>query len=154
MKRNEFSITIDAPAQRVWNVLWNMETFSQYTSPFCEGSRVITTWQEGTKVRFLDASGQGTWGEIVKKQPSNYLWIEVLGVIHQDGRKDTSEDKTRQWKGAIERYTLRERDGSTRLQVEADISRELLDHFLKAWPTALNIVKDLSERRNEPLKEV
>lgn len=153
MKRNEFSVTIDAPVRRVWDVLWNMESYYQYTAPFCEGSSVITTWQEGTEVRFLDASGQGTWGRIVKSQAPHRMWIEVLGVIHQDGRIDTSTEQARQWKGAVERYKLREKDGRTLLEVEADIRRELLDHFLKAWPAALGIVKELSEMRHDAVRK-
>lgn len=148
MIRKEFSVTIDAPAKRVWNVLWNMESYYQYTSPFCEGSRVITTWKEGTEVRFLDASGQGTWGRIVKNQPPHMMWIEILGVIHQDGSVDTSGEQARQWKGAIEKYKLQKKDGSTLLQVEADISPELMDDFLRAWPAALDIVKELSEKND------
>lgn len=154
MKRKEFSVIIDAPAQLVWDVLWKVESYYQYTAPFCEGSSVITTWQEGTEVKFLDASGQGTWGKIVKNQPPHRMWIEVLGVIHRDGRMDTSTEQARQWKGAVERYELREKDGSTLLQVEADISRELMDHFLEAWPAALSIVKELSEKEYDTVREV
>lgn len=153
MKRNKFSVAIDAPAQRVWDVLWNMESYYQYTAPFCEGSSVITSWQEGTQVKFLDASGQGTLGKIVRNQPPYRMWIQVLGVIHQDGRTDTSTEQARQWKGAVERYELREKDGHTLLEVEADISRDLMDQFLEAWPAALSIVKELSEKEYDTVRE-
>lgn len=68
-QEKEFLVATDVPAARVWNVLWNMESFYQYTSPFCVGSSVLTSWQEGSEVRFLDLSGQGSWGRIVKNQP-------------------------------------------------------------------------------------
>src|SRR5690625_4798650 len=89
MKRNKFSVAIDAPSKQVWDVLLNMESYYQYTAPVCEGSSVITSWKEGTQVKFLDASGQVTLVKIVRNQPPYRMWIEVVGVIHQDGRTDT-----------------------------------------------------------------
>ena len=38
MERKEFKTAIDAPKEKVWDVLWNDETYRQWTTPFSEGS--------------------------------------------------------------------------------------------------------------------
>ena len=50
MEKNEFKILIDAPPEKVWNVLWNDASYPQWTSAFAEGSKVETDWKEGSKV--------------------------------------------------------------------------------------------------------
>lgn len=72
-------------------------------------------------------------------------------MINPNGEVDTSSDQARQWKGAIERYELQGKEGRTILQIKAD-SQELMDHFEKAWPAALSIVKELSEKEHNDLK--
>lgn len=34
----EFKIEINASKEKVWDVLWNEETYKQWTSVFCEGA--------------------------------------------------------------------------------------------------------------------
>jgi len=42
MERINFSISIDAPKEKVWNVLWNDSSYRKWTSVFAEGSSVVT----------------------------------------------------------------------------------------------------------------
>jgi len=44
METLEFKIRIKAPAEKVWSVLWNDETYKKWTRVFCEGSYTITDW--------------------------------------------------------------------------------------------------------------
>ncbi len=44
METLEFKIRIKAPAEKVWSVLWNDETYKKWTRVFCEGSNTITDW--------------------------------------------------------------------------------------------------------------
>lgn len=71
--------------------------------------------------------------------------IEHLGFI-KDGVEDTTSDKVKEWKGAKENYSLKDDDGKTILVVAMDIADEYLDYFLKAWPRAIEKVKELSEK--------
>ena len=38
MERHQFKATINAPRERVWEILWGDETYPQWTSAFAEGS--------------------------------------------------------------------------------------------------------------------
>ena len=55
----EFKIEINAPKEKVWGVLWNEETYKQWTSIFCEGSYAESDWKEGSKIHFLSPNGDG-----------------------------------------------------------------------------------------------
>ncbi|MEI9912589.1 MAG: hypothetical protein WDO71_24880 [Bacteroidota bacterium] len=61
MQRINFSISINAPKEKVWQVLWNDSSYRQWTSAFSEGSYVVTdNWKEGTKILFL-SPGEVVW---------------------------------------------------------------------------------------------
>jgi uncharacterized protein YndB with AHSA1/START domain len=68
MEKMNFSIDINAPKEKVWNVLWDDNSYRKWTSPFAEGSYAKTdNWKEGSKVLFLGPSGDG----MVSKVASN-----------------------------------------------------------------------------------
>ena len=68
-----------------------------------------------------------------------------LGEV-KDGLEDRSSDKIKEWAGAMENYTLKEKDGVTKLAVDMDTADEYKDMFMKMWPNALDNVKTLSEK--------
>lgn len=150
MKRHTFSITIDAPREKVWDVLWNDKTYRQWTAPFSEGSYAETDWQQGSNVRFLGTDGNGMVSTIRKRTDNEYMFIEHLGMV-KDGVEDIESEAIQPWKGAEENYTLSTMDGKTELTVETDIAEECLDEFQAIWPQALQQVKELSEKRT-PMK--
>jgi uncharacterized protein YndB with AHSA1/START domain len=145
MERKEFKTTIDAPKEKVWQVLWNDDTYPKWTAPFGEGSRAETDWKEGSKVLFLSADGEGMVSRIAKNRPNEFMSIEHLGFV-KDGLEDTTSEKVKEWQGAKENYTLKDYEGKTKLLVAMDIADEYLDYFLKVWPKAFKKVKELSEK--------
>ena len=68
-----------------------------------------------------------------------------LGEV-KDGLEDRSSDKIKEWAGAMENYTLKEKDGVTELAVNMDTADKFKDMFMKMWPNALDNVKTLSEK--------
>ncbi|RFN59940.1 SRPBCC family protein [Marixanthomonas ophiurae] len=144
MKRKEYTVTISASQEKVWEVLWSDETYRKWTAPFAEGSYAETDWKEGSKVLFLGPNGNGMISGIKTRNEPTYMSIEHLGII-VDGKKDTSSEEVKDWAGAMENYTLEEKDGKTKLTVEVDIAEAYLNSFEKAFPKALQIVKELSE---------
>ena len=145
MIRKEFEIKIDAPKEKVWNVLWNDATYRQWTAPFSEGSYAETDWKEGSKVKFIGPDGNGMVSIIKKSTPNAYMSIEHQGFLINDV-EDTQSDGAKIWQGAMENYTLRDTGGNTELLIESDITEEYLETFEKAWPAALQKVKELSEK--------
>lgn len=146
MEKLKFNITIDAPREKVWQTLWNDDTYRAWTSAFSEGSHVVTdNWKEGTKVLFLDGTGQGMVSSVAKNIPNEYMSIRHLGEV-TDGVEDTTSEKVKAWAGAMENYTLSTVNGKTELLVDTDITEEYKDMLGKIWPTALDNVKRISEK--------
>ncbi|MBD0850340.1 SRPBCC family protein [Maribacter arenosus] len=145
MERKEFKTTINAPREKVWKVLWGDSTYPKWTAPFGEGSRAETDWKEGSKVHFLSADGGGMVSRIAKNRPNEFMSIEHLGIA-KNGVEDTTSEKVKEWKGAMENYSLLDKEGKTMLLVAMDIADEYLDYFVKVWPKAFEKVKELSEK--------
>ena len=144
MERKEFKITIDAPREKVWQVLWDDATYPVWTAAFSEGARAETDWREGSKVLFLSASGDGMVSRILTIRPNEFMSFEHLGEV-KDGVEDTESDAVSKWAGATENYSLETVGGRTELTVEMDITEEYKDYFLATWPKALEKVKELAE---------
>jgi len=144
MEKLKFKTVINAAPEKIWNVLWNDDTYRKWTSAFAEGSYAQTDWKEGSKALFLDGSGRGMVSRIEKSKPYEYMSIEHLGEI-SDGVEDTSSERVKDWAGAHENYTLKKIDGKTELSVDMDINDEFKEMFAKIWPVALENVKRLSE---------
>ena len=145
MEKNEFKILIDAPPEKVWNMLWNDASYPQWTSAFAEGSKVETDWKEGSKVLFLDGKGQGMISIIAKKKPNEFMSFKHIGTVN-NGVEDLDSPQTKEWAGALENYTLKNTGGKTELVVDMDMTEEYKDYFIKTWPMALDKVKELAEK--------
>jgi hypothetical protein len=146
MEKLKFNITIDAPREKVWQTLWSDDTYRAWTSAFSEGSHVVTdNWKEGSKVLFLDGTGQGMVSSVAKNIPNEYMSIKHLGEV-TNGVEDTTSEKVKAWAGAMENYTLRTVNGKTELFIDTDITEEYKDMLGKMWPNALDKLKKLSEK--------
>ena len=145
MERINFSTRINAPKEKLWNVLWDDSSYRNWTSVFAEGSYVVTdNWKEDSKVLFLDGNGAGMVSKVTANKPNEYISFKHLGEV-KDGVEDTSSGKVKAWSGAMENYTLKEAGGKTELTVTMDITDDFKDFFMKTWPKALEQVKKLSE---------
>lgn len=148
MEKKEFKINIDAPREKVWEVLWNDNTYPVWTAPFAEGSQAETDWQEGSKVLFTDGKGSGMVSMIAEKKPNEYMSFKHLGTV-KDGVEDTESEENKAWAGALENYILKAENGGTALTVEMSldgIPQEMLDYFANTWPKALDKLKEIAEK--------
>ena len=144
MERHQFKTMIDAPRERVWEILWGSSTYPQWTAPFAEGSAVETDWKKGSRVLFLDGKGSGMISEVAENVPNEFMSFVHLGTM-QDGKEDFKSAEEKGWAGAVENYTLKTVDGQTELIIDQDIVGEYKDMFLKTWPKALEKLKELAE---------
>lgn len=144
MERKVFQTTIDAPKEKVWDILWNDITYREWCGVFSEGSWADTDWKEGSKARFLSPEGSGMFSRIVANKPREFMGIEHLGLIEK-GVEVTEDEKVGDWKGARENYSLSSTGEKTELTVEMDISDAYIDYFSETWPKALSKIKELSE---------
>ena len=81
---------------------------------------------------------------IAKNIPFEFLSIKHLGFV-KNGIEDTESEEVKKWAGALENYTLKEAGESVLLEVSMDMNDEYKDYFLKVFPQALQLVKDLAE---------
>lgn len=145
MERIRFNESIAAPAEKVWQVLWGDTTYRQWTAAFAEGSAAETDWQKGSKVLFTDGKGNGMVAVILDKRDNEFMSFRHMGEL-KNGVEDTTSDAVQSWAGAMENYTLTDKDGKTELAVEMDVVPEFKEYFLKTWPQALERVKKLAEQ--------
>ncbi|MGB0176236.1 MAG: SRPBCC family protein [Owenweeksia sp.] len=140
-----FSITIEASREKVWDVLLSDETYPIWAAIFMEGSYAKTDWSEGSKVQFLTPDGDGMASRIQKHIPNDTLIIEHLGVV-KNGRDIYDSKEAQEWNGTLEIYRVKQQNGRTLLKIEQDILEEYLDYFNDTWPKALEKVKELAEQ--------
>jgi hypothetical protein len=147
MEKQEYKIKINAPRERVWDILWGDTTYPVWTALFSDGSRAETDWAKGSKVLFLNAANDGMVALIADKVDNELMSLKHIGAINK-GVEDYDSPETKAWAGSIEEYRLKTADGQTELTVNMDITEEYKDYFTTTWPKALSVVKDLSEEKN------
>lgn len=146
MQKIHFSANINAPKEKVWEMLWNLDAYRIWTSVFAEGSDVKTdNWKEGSKVLFLDGKGSGMVSMVATNKVNEHMSFRHIGII-KDGVEDTSSDAVKAWAGATENYHLSENNGTTTLFVEMDVTEDFKDYMEKTWPVAMEKIKALAER--------
>lgn len=145
MEKLHYETTINASAQKVWDILFNDETYRKWTAPFAEGSYAETDWKEGSKVLFLSPGKNGMASRIKRSQPNKFMSFEHLGEV-KDGVEDYDSEKVKEWAGSTENYTLEESNGTTKLSIDMDsLDGDFKTYLDKTWPIALEKVKELAE---------
>jgi uncharacterized protein YndB with AHSA1/START domain len=157
MEKLHFSITINAPKEKVWDTMLDDETYREWTTPFSPGSHFIGSWDQGSKIQFLGPDENGKTGGMTSMIEENrqyeFISIKHLGEI-KNGVEDTTSDAVKEWAGAHENYTFKEVDGKTELlidmegngQPESEASKQMAEMFKDMWPKALQKLKEISER--------
>ncbi|PBJ11746.1 SRPBCC domain-containing protein [Flavobacterium sp. ACN6] len=145
METLEFKIRIKASAEKVWSVLWNDETYRKWAGVFYEGSYAVSDWKEGDKVQFLGPDGGGMNSIIETKIPNEYIAFKNAGEI-KDFKEQPLNEESKQWLGAMETYRLIQDDEFIDLICQVDVVEQHLDYFKNAFPKALEIIKELSEK--------
>ncbi|MEO8068230.1 MAG: SRPBCC domain-containing protein [Flavobacteriales bacterium] len=145
MERQHFSIRINAPRERVWRVLWDDATYSQWTAPFGAGGRAVSDWKEGSRVHFLSAEGDGMFSVIERREENAFMGFKHLGML-KGGEEQPADDAIREWAGAKEEYTLKQNNDGTDLSVAMDVGDSEVPAFKEMFPKALAIVKKLAEQ--------
>lgn len=141
LKTISFSIHIDSDRKKIWEVLWNPNTYQKWTSVFAEGSHYKGELKQGNTIQFLGKDGGGMSSYIEKR-----IENEQMVFAHQKEVKNGVETDSK-WQGAKEIYYLKkETDTSSELQVIMDVLPDMEHYFKKTFPNALALVRQLSEQ--------
>ena len=148
MEKLQFKIDINASNEKVWNTMLDNKTYRIWTEEFTPGSHYVGNWSKGSKILFLGPGADGKVGGMVSRIKDNRLYefisIEHLGEV-LDGIEDTTSDRVKIWAGALENYTLIDKNGKTELLVDMNINEEFKEMFEGMWPKALQKLKSLCE---------
>lgn len=150
MQKIHFSIVINAPREKVWQIMLEDSTYREWTAAFNPGSYYQGSWEKGSKILFLGPDPKtgevgGMVSRIAENRPYEYISIEHQGIVH-NGVEDTTSDEARKWAPAFENYTFKEVDGGTELTVDMDTDESMAEEFNKMWPAALQKLKEIAER--------
>ncbi len=145
METLNYEITINAPIQKVWDLLWNQESYPQWTQFFMEGSQFKTDWEINGKTYFLDANGNGMISTIISLAEPNEVVFSHLGMF-KDGEEDTKSKEVLEWSGAQEKYFLRKIDeNTTELRAIVHSSKDMEECMNKGFIQGFEILKKLAE---------
>jgi uncharacterized protein YndB with AHSA1/START domain len=142
MNEMQFTIEIQARKEKVWDTLWQDETFREWAGLIDPGTYMKGELKEGNEVEFISAeNGYGVTSLVEKVIPNEYVRL-----LHSADTQDTgTRERAKEWTGGAESYTLTETDGITTLTAVFDVPPELEDYFQTAYPKALNRLKELAE---------
>ncbi|TXF78935.1 SRPBCC family protein [Chryseobacterium sp.] len=145
METLHYETVINAPVQKVWDVLWNPETYTQWTQFFMPGSRFETDWKIGGKTYFLDASGNGMVSTIKSLEEPTEIIFSHLGM-YKDGVEDTKSKEVMEWSGAEEKYFLRTIDeNTTELRAIVHIDKNHEELMNTGFNKGFEVLKNLAE---------
>ena len=138
-----FSIYVNAARERVWNTLWQDETFLEWASIIDPETYMVGDLKEGNEIQFISAAnGYGVTSLVEKLIEGEFLLLRHRADTQEEGK----QDREKQWTGGQESYSLIEKDGVTILTVTFGVPLELEEYFKINYPKALERVKVLAER--------
>ena len=140
-----YSIHIDAPRAKVWEVMLSDATYREWTKVFMPGSYFVGDWSEGSAMSFLGPSeGDGKEGGMIATVKENrsqeFLSLEYRAEI-RDGVEVPMEGK------GFENYSLEDSEGDTKVSIDLlGLPDEYAGMFDDSWPKALEKLKEIAEK--------
>lgn len=146
MKTLNFSITINAPVEKVYKTMLALDTYKEWTAAFEPTSYYEGDWTPGSKIKFLSARGGGMYSEIAENKQNEFVSIRHLGMIDANGVIDTESDEVKVWAPSYENYTFVDMGNDTEVKVDLRVPEEWEEMFNESWPKALLKLKEICER--------
>jgi hypothetical protein len=152
MKKTKFNVSINAPANKVYDVMLgisNKSTYEQWTALFNPTSTYEGSWNKGSKMLFIGTDEKGEKGgmvsEIFDNIPNQFISIRHYGLLKANA-EITEGPEVDQWANGFENYTFVEINGTTTVTVDLDTTEDFLDYMNQTYPKALNKLKEICEK--------
>ena len=142
MNELQFKVEISASKERVWDTLWQDETFRQWAGIIDPGTHMVGDLKEGNEVQFISGNGYGVTSLVEKLSTCEFLLLRHSADTQDKGKRE----REKEWTGGQETYSLAENDGTTTLTATFDVPEVLEGYFKSAYPKAFERVKVLAER--------
>jgi hypothetical protein len=146
LNRLVYSINIKADQNKIWNILWNENSYKNWANVFFEGSYIVADdYEVGSTVLFLDPDQNGIYSNIIEHIPNLTILFKHNGAV-QKGEKQAIDEESKKWSGALERYTVtNENIGISKLTIKIDVLDEHLEFMTEKLPKALARIEELCE---------
>jgi hypothetical protein len=151
MKRLQFTISIKAPANKVYDVMLgisNKSSYEQWTSVFNPTSTYEGHWNKGSTMYFIGTDEKGEKGgmisEIVEHIPNSFVSIRHYGLLKAD-QEITEGPDVEKWAGGFENYTFESGNGGTILRVDVDTIEDYVDYMNQTYQKSLDKLKEICE---------
>lgn len=152
MKKLQFTVDINAPAARIYDVMLGLtskSTYEQWTSLFNPTSTYEGSWDKGNKILFIGVDEKGEKGGMVSRVaeniPNRFVSIQHYGLFKAD-EEITEGPDVEKWANGFENYTFEENNGTTTVTVDLDTTEEFSDYMNQAYPKALDKLKEICEK--------
>ncbi|MEO6682190.1 MAG: SRPBCC family protein [Ginsengibacter sp.] len=146
VRKHIYKVDIQASAEKVWNVLFNDETYRQWTSELSPGLYIKGEIKKGSRIHFLSADGSGMYSDVAFLTPNENVYFQHIGEII-NLEEQPIDEATEKWTGAFENYILKASDKITTLTAEVDLTPDHAKFYDQNFPKALEKVKALSENK-------
>lgn len=154
MKKLQFKKEIQASAEKAYTTMLginNIKTYELWTAEFNPTSTYEGSWDKGSKIYFVGIDQEGNRGgmvaEIADNIPFRFVSIRHYGILQGD-KEITEGPDVEKWTGGFENYSFEEKNGSTLVTIEIDVTDEFLDYFNNTWPKALDKLNEITEGIN------
>ena len=161
MKKLQFTVSINAPATKIYDFMLGINsksTYEQWTSLFNPTSTYEGSWDKGNKILFIGIDEKGEKGGMVSKIaeniPNRFVSIQHYGILKAD-KEITEGPEVEKWANGFENYTFEENNarpddpvgrGTTTVTVDLDTTEDFLDYMNETYPNALDKLKELCEK--------
>lgn len=133
-----FETEINATPEKVWDTLWQEESFIAW-APTLDSSYYEGNFQQDSKIYFFGEDRNGMYSFVEKNIPEKEMKFQHLGWII-DG-----EESPQNWENSWETYLLEESPNGTQLKIEVNALDEFADFFSSNYPKMIQKVKELAE---------
>lgn len=139
----KFEVDIYAPKERVWDTLWRDHTFREWAGIIDPGTYMVGDLKVGNEIQFISSeNGYGVTSLVEKLIPNEFLLLRHSADTQEEGKRE----RTQQWTGGKESYSLSETEGTTTLTASFDVPSEMEEYFKVTYPKAFEKIKVLAER--------
>ena len=139
-----FSVEIKASAESIWEKMWDKETYTNWVTPFCEGTYFTGEIALGSRIHFIAPSFDGMYSDVFYLVPNKLIIFKHIGNL-KDLKEQPIDAEAEKWTGSFELYRLNEVDGITTVTAEIDCLSEYLEYMNSKFPLALQELKNISE---------
>lgn len=151
MKKLQFTVSIQAPATKVYDCMLGINsksTYEQWTALFNPTSTYEGTWDKGNKILFVGVDEKGEKGgmvsRIVENRPNQFVSIQHYGLL-KAGEEITTGAEVEKWSNGLENYTFAESNGITTVTVDLDTTEDFVGYMNDHYPKALAKLKEICE---------